>query len=74
MAADARAVNLMPIGRDTIIEGLFEAAAIELDELGRRDSLDVIRRNLWQQVGGGHGRTVEVEGCVAIRCLSSVCH
>src|SRR6266851_9559537 len=43
MAADARAVNLMPIGRDTSIEGLFEAAAIELDELGRRDSIDVIR-------------------------------
>jgi hypothetical protein len=53
MAADARAVNLMPIGRDTSIEGLFEAVAIEFDDLGRRDFHRLIRRNLWQQVGGG---------------------
>ena len=46
-------VDLMPIGRDTSIEGLFEAAAIELDELGRHDSITLQLRPLeaWALLG-----------------------
>ena len=51
--ADARADDLMSIGRNTTIEELFEAAAIELDELRRCDSITLQLRPLqaWALLG-----------------------
>jgi len=45
--------TFMPIGRNTSIEELFEAAAIELDELRRRDSITLQLRPLqaWALLG-----------------------